>query len=127
MAGTLMSRLQLKEGHQVFVMNGPKGYPALLEGISLADEGSGHPEAVLVFVNWRAEVEPWVCKAIQAVPPGGMLWVGYPKMSSGVISDINRDRLWEAVVKIGWRPIRQVALDDTWSALRFKPLEVAGR
>ncbi len=47
------------------------------------------------------------------------LWVAYPK---GNRTDINRDTLWPILAEHGMRPIGQVALDDVWSALRFRPL-----
>jgi hypothetical protein len=46
-------------------------------------------------------------------------WIAYPK---GNRSDINRDSLWPIVAAHGLRPITQVAIDDTWSALRFRRL-----
>ncbi len=48
----------------------------------------------------------------------GTLWVAYPK---GNRSDINRDSVWPMLAEHGMRPIAQVALDDVWSALRFRP------
>ncbi|MDF2711129.1 hypothetical protein ACWGH8_05750 [Nonomuraea muscovyensis] len=50
----------------------------------------------------------------------GTLWVAYPK---GNTSDINRDTLWPIVGEYGLRPNGQVAVDDVWSALRFRPLK----
>ena len=47
------------------------------------------------------------------------LWVLYPK---GNRADINRDSLWPIVAEYGMRPITQVSVDDTWSALRFRAL-----
>jgi hypothetical protein len=49
-----------------------------------------------------------------------LLWVAYPK---GNRSDINRDSLWPILAERGMRPIGQVALDDTWSAIRFRRLQ----
>jgi hypothetical protein len=43
----------------------------------------------------------------------------YPK---GNKADINRDSLWPIVGEHGLRPITQISVDDTWSALRFRPL-----
>jgi hypothetical protein len=48
-----------------------------------------------------------------------VLWVVYPK---GNRTDVNRDSLWPILAEHGLRPITQVAVDDTWSALRFRPL-----
>jgi hypothetical protein len=46
-------------------------------------------------------------------------WVAYPKANR---TDINRDTLWPILAEYGMRPIGQVAIDETWSALRFRPL-----
>ena len=64
---------------------------------------------------------------MRSVRPGGPLWIAYPKGTSGVKTDVNRDRLWEALRPTGWRPIRQVALDEVWSAMRFRPADEVGR
>ncbi len=49
-----------------------------------------------------------------------VLWVAYPKANR---TDINRDTLWPILAGYGLRPIGQVAIDDIWSALRFRRLE----
>lgn len=53
-----------------------------------------------------------------AVPAA--FWVAYPKANK---ADINRDTLWPILAEHGLRPISQVAIDDTWSALRFRALK----
>ena len=50
----------------------------------------------------------------------GRLWICYPK---GGRADINRDSLWPMLRRYGLRPITQVAIDEVWSALRFRPLK----
>jgi len=49
-----------------------------------------------------------------------VFWVAYPKANR---ADINRDTLWPILGEFGMRPITQGAIDDVWSALRFRPLE----
>ena len=49
-----------------------------------------------------------------------VFWVAYPKANR---ADIDRDTLWPILGEYGMRPITQVAVDDVWSALRFRPLE----
>ncbi|MFC5649655.1 hypothetical protein ACFPYJ_11085 [Paenibacillus solisilvae] len=50
-----------------------------------------------------------------------LFWITYPKQSSKVKTDINRDRLWAMVQdKSGYRPVSNVAIDEKWSALRFR-------
>jgi hypothetical protein len=42
-------------------------------------------------------------------------------------TDVNRDGLWEPLKPTGWRPVRQIALDAVWSAIRFRPEESVGK
>ncbi len=48
------------------------------------------------------------------------LWVAYPKANR---ADINRDSMWPILAEYGMRPISQVAVDDFWSAIRFRALK----
>lgn len=47
------------------------------------------------------------------------LWVAYPK---GNRADINRETLWPILMELNLRGIGQIAVDDVWSAMRFRPL-----
>lgn len=58
---------------------------------------------------------------VASVKQGGLLWVSYPKGSGKNKPDINRDSLWDLSIPHGIHPVAQVALDETWSALRFVP------
>lgn len=126
MPTSLAQKLQIKSG-KLIVLNAPKGYAAQLanelKDLTISTRAAGQAEAVLLFVNSLVEVVERTPKAGQLVKPGGMLWIAYAKGTSKVKTDVNRDRLWEAVLPLGWQPIRQIALDEVWSALRFKPLE----
>ncbi|MFL5687284.1 MAG: hypothetical protein ACJ77D_14665 [Chloroflexota bacterium] len=56
----------------------------------------------------------------RALLGSGNLWVLYRK---GNKADINRDSLWPILADFGFRPISQVSVDETWSALRFRALK----
>jgi hypothetical protein len=124
MPTSLARKLQIKSG-KLLMINAPKGYAKQLAeelpDVTVATRAAGQAEAVLLFVNSLAEVAERTPKAIKAVKPDGMLWLAYAKGASQVKTDVNRDKLWAAVQPIGWQPIRQIALDETWSAMRFKP------
>lgn len=47
-------------------------------------------------------------------------------LKPGQPTDLNRDILWNLVEPAGWRPVRMVALDETWSAMRFRREEGSG-
>jgi len=49
-----------------------------------------------------------------------LTWVSYPKAGQ-LGTDLNRDVLAAFLMERGVRPVRQIALDSTWSALRFRP------
>jgi hypothetical protein len=74
-------------------------------------------EKLLIKPGSRVWVSPADRLGLLAAP--AVLWFAYPK---GGRADINRDTLWPLVATHGLRPITQVAIDDTWSALRFRPL-----
>ena len=66
-------------------------------------------------------------QAIEVVEYDGLFWLSYPKKKGGVISDLLRDKVWELVQPTGLRPVTQIALDETWSALRFRPAKLVGK
>ena len=131
MASSLAVKLQIKPGQRLAVLNAPEGRLALLAdelpGIAVTAGVTGQVDSVLLFVHSLAETARLLGSAIEAVPPGRPLWIAYRKGTSGVQTDVNRDRLWKAIEPSGWRPVRQVALDDVWSAMRFQPVVLVGQ
>ena len=55
--------------------------------------------------------------------PKGLMWVSYPKGGSKVETDLNRDIIWQYGKTIGLSAVAQVAIDETWSAMRLKIAE----
>jgi hypothetical protein len=121
MAITLSQKLQLKPEQALTLLNAPETMESFLQAEGVPLSGAIPASALLLFVNNRREAETLRTQAVESLQPEGMLWVAYPKGTSGVKTDINRDSLWPIIQAVGWKPIRQVALDKTWSALRFKP------
>ena len=83
-------------------------------------EPAGTAAGVLVFVRSREELDARAGPALEAARADHLAWIAYPK-SGQVGTDLNRDRLWAALEGRGVRPVRQVAIDGVWSALRFRP------
>lgn len=123
----LTKKMGVKPGQKMLVMNAPEGYRELLgrlpEGTALSLAPEGEYDFVQLFVRDSLELEAMGTRAISAVRRGELLWLCYPKKSSGVNSDLTRDEGWELVSKAGLRPVSQVAVDETWSAVRFRPVE----
>ncbi|MFN8638149.1 MAG: hypothetical protein U0360_01535 [Dehalococcoidia bacterium] len=123
-ATALAKKLQLKPGQRLRVINGGDGRIEALAS-ALGDDSllDTTGDAVLVFVLTLEEAARFAPEAF-ALGRDALVWLAYPKGGSGVITDVNRDRLWKALEGTGWRPVRQVALDATWSAMRFRPADL---
>ncbi len=81
----------------------------------VSDDGT----AVLAFVTQASDLAK-VEEALNAARADGMAWIAYPKAGK-LGTDLNRDKLWALLKDEGVRPVRQISLDDTWSALRLRP------
>jgi hypothetical protein len=76
---------------------------------------------VLLFATGKAELEHYFGRVAGKLLPDALLWIAYPKKTGKIKSDITRDNGWEAVFGAGYEPVTQIAIDDDWSALRFRP------
>ncbi len=76
-------------------------------------------EATIGFVLSSTDL-PKLTKVYELARLDLVAWVAYPK-GGQLDTDLNRDSLAAALVSEGLRPVRQVAIDDVWSALRFRP------
>jgi hypothetical protein len=114
------AKLQLKPGQSVAVMGDPR--EAVLE------LGSEHPstddpaaaDAVIAFAANGRELDKLREPVLAGARRDALTWVAYPKAGQ-LGTDLNRDSLAERLRREGVRPVRQVALDAVWSALRFRP------
>jgi hypothetical protein len=90
------------------------------EGVTVVHELPAAPQAVLLFVRDRAEVDALVPPIARMMTDKTLLWCAYPKKSSKVKTDITRDIGWEKAAEGGLQAVAQVAVDGTWAATRFK-------
>ena len=75
---------------------------------------------VLVFAATFAELDSRAADLESAARADAIAWVAYPKAGQ-LGTDMNRGSLWAHLEGRGIRPVRQVSIDDAWSALRFRP------
>jgi len=94
--------------------------------VHIAEKGGGKYDVVHVFAKDSKVLNRDAPKALKAVKPGGIVWMSYPKKSAKVETDITRDQGWDSLNEAGWRPVTQISIDDTWSALRFRPVDEVG-
>jgi hypothetical protein len=123
----ISKKLGLKPGMRVLVVAAPSGYlkslAPLPEGVVISEAVGGTHEFVQFFVTKRAAIEKSAKNLLKSAAPGALVWITYPKKASGVESDLSREVVWAAMEVTGWRPVSQIAIDEVWSALRFRPSE----
>jgi len=120
----LAKKLQIKPGMTVALVNAPADAAAALR--PLPDRASVSvgttADAVIAFAKDDAELRKIGPQAVKALKTDGLLWLAYPKGSAKMKTDLNRDVLRETVAeRHGLEGVSLVAVDETWSAMRFRP------
>ena len=110
----LAAKLQLKPGHRLRTVDAPDSVASILPALE------GDDAALLVFVTSRAALESLRSDIVESASLDRLTWVAYPKAGQ-LGTDLNRDSLAAVLIDSGVQPVRQVALDAVWSALRFRP------
>ena len=80
----------------------------------------------LIFVNNNKEYLDFLNKHLKNIERDSVLWFAYPKGTSKIKTDINRDTIRVKGEKFGITTVTAISIDDTWSALRFRPIDKVG-
>ena len=125
----IFSKLNLKDQTEILVLNPPGSFEpelAALKGISILRDvrEARIISFALAFVMKQEQVDA-ISQAISGKAEGdAVVWFAYPKGTSKKYKcDFNRDSGWEVMGKAGFERVRQVAIDEDWSALRFRRVE----
>ena len=76
---------------------------------------------VQVFATRLSEISRFARRLSKHAAPNALVWISYPKKTSKVAGNLSRDVIREAMSAAGWRSVSIVAIDEVWSALRFRP------
>jgi ribosomal protein L12E/L44/L45/RPP1/RPP2 len=114
----LAKKLMVRPGSRVAVIGAPPTIDLVLANGAVPSE-RGPADIVLVYTRDRAALDRALPKATKRVAEGGVLWVAYPKAGQ-LGTDLNRDSLARVLQAAGLEPVAQIAVDEVWSALRFK-------
>ena len=123
----LVQKIGIKAGDRLLLLNSPKNFakelapmPADVE-LASANGRAGKEElnVALCFTANRKELK----RVLPAVKPklaqNGMMWVGWPKKSSGVASDLNENIIRDTGLALGLVDVKVCAINDVWSGLKF--------
>ena len=127
----VFKKMNFKEGHkQIVVLNSPDSFQVNLEAMQgLVTILLNHDQAdsityFLAFVTQKAQIDALVPEIAPKLAGDAMMWFAYPKGTSKNYScDFNRDTGWAIMGSHDLEPVRMVAIDADWSALRFRKVE----
>jgi hypothetical protein len=80
---------------------------------------SGTVDIAILFVKRSSELSKKFGVLRDRLETNGMLWIAWPKKSSGVESDLDENRVRELGLSLGLVDVKVCAIDDTWSGLKF--------
>ncbi len=81
----------------------------------------------LVFINSNKEYLDFLNKQLKNIEHDSVLWFAYPKGTSKIKTDINRDTIRVTGEEFNITTVTAISIDDTWSALRFRPTDKVGK
>src|ERR1700761_5037803 len=123
----LFKKLNLGAQDTIHVLNAPSSFePELtaLEGVTVKRSIAGSSRFAMAFVITQAELDAASRKLAAACAADAVLWMVYPKGTSKKYQcEFNRDSGWPVLGAAGFEPVRMVAIDEDWSALRFRRVE----
>lgn len=125
----VLKKLQWKEtGKAVLIVNAPKEYEEVVntfEGRVDKEVAEETYSFVQVFGTTIEEVSALSKSVVPSLEEDALFWLCYPKKSSKVYkgSDCSRDTVAKVLAEEGFEPVRNIAIDEDWSALRFRKVE----
>ncbi|MBS1563615.1 MAG: YdeI/OmpD-associated family protein [Bacteroidetes bacterium] len=132
MPANTAQKLKIKEGFLLRTLNAPAGFAkklgSLPGGVEIVESGKEFNQFHW-FVHNRSQMEKELPKVLPLIKGDIVCWIYYPKGSSGLQTDLTRDRGWEALLQHGdsvtW--ISLISFDDTWSVFGFRAKSEADR
>lgn len=126
---SVFDKLNLKDQDRIVVLDAPASFErelAALEGVTvLRKVADVDPiEFALAFVTKQKDVDTLAKQISKKAKGDAVVWFAYPKGSSKKYKcEFNRDTRWAVLGQQGFEPVRMVAIDEDWSAVRFRRAE----
>jgi len=123
---SIFDKLNLKDHRDLVVLNAPDSFEPELNTLSGREirrkvAGKSPVSFAIAFVKKQAEIDQAARALVPRMDGDVILWFAYPKGSSKRHTcDFNRDTGWALLGKSGFEPVRMVAIDEDWSAIRFR-------
>ena len=119
----LAKKLGIKEGFCVRTIGAPRNYLDLVDplpqNVKISSRSSKDIDIWHLFTKSCAELESKLPGLMDAIQPNGMIWISWPKKSSGVSSSVTEDVIRDVALPLGLVDIKVCAVDNTWSGLKL--------
>ena len=118
----LAKKLGIKNGYRIEVVNEPPHYGDLfddLPGDLVLEHDGTNLDFIHIFVQEEAHLKSLVRRAMMKLKKTGSIWISWPKGTSKITTDLNRDIIREKVLEIGLVDVKVAAVDKDWSGLKF--------
>jgi hypothetical protein len=119
----LPEKLGIKERFRVAFVGLPNDVKAELRdslaGCSIVKDGSAPLDFAMLFVKQQADLKTEFVRLAKLLTPAGMLWVSWPKKTSGVATDMNENDVRRIGLAAGLVDVKVCAVSEVWSGLKF--------
>lgn len=130
MTNPVARKLGMNPGMRALIISPPAGYLKLLaplpDGLTVSSRSGGNYPFVQVFATRLSEINRLAQRLSKHAAPNALVWISYPKKTAKHKGHLSRDLIRKAMSGAGWRAVSIVAIDEVWSALRFRPAGQVG-
>ncbi|HEY9178475.1 MAG TPA: YdeI/OmpD-associated family protein [Flavipsychrobacter sp.] len=125
---SVATKMKLQEQTALYLLKAPPALQGLFTGYNVKTKLTGKAEIgqLVIFAENRKTLDEMIPKVMSKLTKDALLWIAYPKKTGTVPSDITRDSGWDTAFAAGYEPVTQVAVNEDWSALRFRSSEAIG-
>jgi hypothetical protein len=124
----LSQKLQIKPGTHWLFFDAPPNYLTIIEPlpneVNVSFEPIGNFDGIQLFIKNANELASSLAILKPVLIDNTIFWITYPKKSSGMDSGLEMTGSWDELTGLGFRIVTSVSVNETWTALRFKPVEL---
>lgn len=119
----LPKKLGIKDGSRIVLINAPQDFESELgelpDNVEFIKRPTKSLDIILFFVLTERALARDFAKLAAKITANGMMWIAWPKKSSGVVTDLSEQRVREIGLNAGLVDVKVCAIDETWSGLKF--------
>ena len=119
----LPKKLGIKNAFRISLIEAPpevrKELKSAISDCELVDVGKKPLDFAMLFTKSAAQLTKEFARITKQLAPAGILWVGWPKKSSGVATDLDENKVRDIGLAAGLVDVKVCAVTNVWSGLKF--------